>query len=210
MPISLKLALKLTLIFVISSVISTVFSTAAWAQPQAYWVLGSFRAEENAEQERQRLESRLAVAIEFRVAPSGLLRLVVPAERLSQSTVDLLGIGAWKIVLPEVLLEVQTVEVPLALSEGLSEESSENMPDIIHIIASPALLELPDIQQGQSLSGYCGSLPGQLPSFCEPQKLASIKAKLERLEVRMSALSDYCAHPGLVQDLVEVCRHLPR
>jgi hypothetical protein len=210
MPISLKL----TLILVISSVISSVFSTAAWAQPQAYWVLGSFRAEKNAELERQRLESRLAVAIEFRVAPSGLLRLVVPAERLSQSTVDLLGIGAWKIVLPEGLLEVQTVEVPLALSEGLSEENSENMPgdrpDIIQIIASPAPLELPDIQQGQSLSGYCGSLPGQLPSFCEPQKLASIKAKLERLEVRMSALSDYCAHPGLEQDLVEVCRHLPR
>gem|GEM_PF-3475338 len=60
------------------------------------------------------------------------MRLVVPAERLSQSTLDLLQTDAWKIVLP------------VERFEELPNERS----DIIQIVASPAPLELPRIPPG--------------------------------------------------------------
>lgn len=206
------------LIGFISSVMFSVASSAASVQPQTYWVLGSYRDEGNAQLERQRLESLLSVAVEPRVAPSGLLRLTVPAPRLSQATVDRLEIGAWKIVLAVELSAETTVGTTVGTTiesavKGvveLPDEVPEKRPDIVRIIASPAPHKLPNIQQGQSLSEYCRSLPGQGPSFCEPQRISEIEEKSVRLALRMSDLSDYCMHPDLAQDLVEVCRHLPR
>ncbi|MFT4821652.1 MAG: hypothetical protein ACI9PN_002519, partial [Candidatus Azotimanducaceae bacterium] len=61
------------------------------------WVLGSFRSEENAALERLRLETRLSVTVEFRSEQSGLIRLVVPAGQLPQTTLDLHETDGWRI-----------------------------------------------------------------------------------------------------------------